>query len=192
MAPDFTALYREHYPAVLRFVRRRAAPADVDDIVAETFTTAWRRQDEMAVAPLPWLYRTARNVMLNALRADGRRTALHVRFARETGGDAVRDPATVLGERTRLADAWHRLDALDREVLALQAWEGMTASESAAVLGISRAACSMRSSRARRRLAALLASADADPDRDRHPDATATPHDPSTTPAPTTNGVTRV
>lgn len=162
MTSEFTALYREHYPAVWRFVRRRAAPSDVDDIVAETFTIAWRRMDEMAVAPLPWLYRTARNAMLNAARADGRRTALSVRIAQDTADDVGRDPAALVGERQRLSAAWQLLDPIDREVLALQGWEGMTSSEAAAVLGISRAACAMRSSRARRRLRGLLA-ADDDP-----------------------------
>jgi RNA polymerase sigma factor (sigma-70 family) len=161
VAPDFTSLYREHYPAVLRFVARRSSPADVDDIVAETFVTAWRKQDEMAVAPLPWLYRTARNTMLNAMRSEGRRVALHVRVAGDAATDVGRDPAAMISERGRLVDAWRQLDPLDREVLALQAWEGMSAAESAAVLGISRAACSMRSSRARRRLGSLLAAADA-------------------------------
>jgi RNA polymerase sigma factor (sigma-70 family) len=184
VAQEFTALYREHYPAVLRFVRRRASPADVDDIVAETFTTAWRKQDEMAIAPLPWLYRTARNSLLNAARADGRRTALHVRMAQDTGGDTGRDPASLISERRRLSDAWHRLDHFDREVLALQAWEGMSSSESAAILGISRAACSMRTSRARRRLSALLAAADADPlaDADAAASWPSTPNDLATSP----------
>ncbi|MCJ1714979.1 RNA polymerase sigma factor [Curtobacterium sp. VKM Ac-2922] len=178
MAPDFTALYREHYPAVLRFVRRRAALAEVDDIVAVTFTTAWRKQDELAVAPLPWLYRTARNTMLNAARAAGRRSALHVQLAQDAAIDVVRDPAVLLGERQRLTEAWRHLDPLDREVLALQAWEGMTAAQSAAVIGISRAACSMRSSRARRRLATLLAAADADASGSQRP---------TDRPAPTSN-----
>ncbi|WP_220033197.1 MULTISPECIES: RNA polymerase sigma factor [unclassified Curtobacterium] len=179
MAHDFTSIYREHYPSVLRFVARRAPTADVDDIVAETFTTAWHKQEEMAVAPLPWLYRTARNTMLNAVRAQGRRSALHVRIAGDSASDASRDPAALVGERRRLADAWHQLDALDREVLALQAWEGMTAAESAAVLGISRAACSMRSSRARRRLGTFLSAFDADASDDHSP--VAPPGIPSTT-----------
>ncbi len=43
MDPSFTELYRSHYSAVLRFVRRRIREADVDDVVSETFLAAWRR-----------------------------------------------------------------------------------------------------------------------------------------------------
>lgn len=157
MDPTFTELYRLHYPAVLRFVRRRAHPAAVDDVVSETFVAAWRRQDEMAVAPLPWLYRTARNVMLNAARSAGRRTGLAVRVGVETATDAPHDdPIAAVERRHDLALAWRALDELDQEALALQVWEGMTGAQAAAVLGISRAAYSMRASRARRRLAAAV------------------------------------
>lgn len=43
----FTALYDAHYSDVLRFVRRRAHPLVVDDIVGETFLAAWRRRAEL-------------------------------------------------------------------------------------------------------------------------------------------------
>jgi DNA-directed RNA polymerase specialized sigma24 family protein len=39
---QFTDEYRAHYEDVLRFVRRRAHPMNVDDIVGETFLAAWR------------------------------------------------------------------------------------------------------------------------------------------------------
>ncbi|PZF66131.1 sigma-70 family RNA polymerase sigma factor [Curtobacterium sp. MCBD17_013] len=161
MDPTFTELYRLHYPAVLRFVRRRAHPAAVDDVVSETFVAAWRRQDEMLVAPLPWLYRTARNVMLNAARSAGRRTGLAVRVQGEASVAVPSDdPIAALERRHDLALAWRSLDELDQEALALQVWEGMTGAQAAAVLGISRAAYSMRASRARRRLAAVLRDSD--------------------------------
>jgi RNA polymerase sigma-70 factor (ECF subfamily) len=161
--PTFQELYRLHYPAVLRFVRRRAQPSVVDDIVSETFVAAWRRQDEMAIAPLPWLYRTARNVMLNAARSAGRQAGLEVRIGLELTRQDPDGSLAALELRHDLSIAWRALDPLDQEALALQVWEGMTGSEAAAVLGISRAAYSMRASRARRRLAATLRDADPDP-----------------------------
>jgi RNA polymerase sigma factor (sigma-70 family) len=155
--PSFTDLYRAHYTAVLRFVRRRVSEPEVDDVVSETFLAAWRRQDEMAVAPLPWLYRTARNVILNVNRAAGRREGLAVRIASMGGGDrGAGDPIDRFEQREDLVALWRGLDPLDQEVLALQVWEGLSSREAAVVLGISRAACSMRATRARRRLAAAL------------------------------------
>ncbi|MGH3294476.1 MAG: RNA polymerase sigma factor [Trebonia sp.] len=155
MDPTFTELYRAHYPAVLRFVRRRAREADVDDVVSETFLTAWRRQDQMAAAPLPWLYRTARNVILNSNRAAGRREGLAVRIA-AMGGEEITDPIVRFEQRHDLTAVWSSLDPLDQEILALQVWEGLSGREAASVLGISRAACAMRATRARRRLASAL------------------------------------
>jgi RNA polymerase sigma factor (sigma-70 family) len=162
--PSFTDLYRSHYSAVLRFVRRRVNESDVDDVVSETFLAAWRRQDEMAVAPLPWLYRTARNVILNSNRASGRRQGLAVRIASMRGDDAgAGNPFDLFEQRQALVSIWRGLEPLDQEVLALQVWEGLSSHEAAAVLGISRAACSMRATRARRRLAAALATETSEP-----------------------------
>jgi RNA polymerase sigma factor (sigma-70 family) len=162
--PSFTELYRSHYSAVLRFVRRRVHAADVDDVVSETFLAAWRRQDEMAVAPLPWLYRTARNVILNANRAVGRREGLVVRIASlgDSRDPGAADPSTRFEQRQELVSLWQGLDPLDQEVLALQIWEGLSGREAAAVLGISRAAYAMRATRARRRIAAAIGSAGSD------------------------------
>jgi RNA polymerase sigma factor (sigma-70 family) len=163
--PSFTDLYRSHYSAVLRFVRRRARESDVDDVVSETFLAAWRRQDEMAVAPLPWLYRTARNVILNTNRAAGRREGLVVRIASMRGDDlGAGDPIARFEQRQDLVSLWQGLDPLDQEVLALQVWEGLSGREAATVLGISRAACSMRATRARRRLAAAIGAGTSDPE----------------------------
>jgi RNA polymerase sigma-70 factor, ECF subfamily len=155
--PSFTELYRAHYPAVLRFVRRRAREADVDDVVSETFLTAWRRQEQMTAAPLPWLYRTARNVILNSNRAAGRREGLAVRIAGMRAEEPT-DPIISFEQRHDLTAVWGSLDPLDQEVLALQVWEGLNGREAASVLGISRAACAMRATRARRRLASALSA----------------------------------
>lgn len=163
MDPTFTELYKLHYPDVLRFVRRRAREADVDDVVSETFLTAWRRQEQLAAAPLPWLYRTARNVILNTNRAAGRREGLTVRIASMRDGHrSFGDPIAEFEEREDLTTVWNSLDPLDQEILALQIWEGLNGREAASVLGISRAACSMRATRARRRLASVLLAAQAD------------------------------
>ena len=42
---QFTALYDEHYAAVLRYAARRVGAEAARDIAAETFLTAWRRLD---------------------------------------------------------------------------------------------------------------------------------------------------
>ena len=68
----------ETHGAAVRAYAARRCPADaVDDVVADTFATAWRRiGDVPAGSELPWLYGVARRILANARRADARRGAL--------------------------------------------------------------------------------------------------------------------
>jgi RNA polymerase sigma-70 factor (ECF subfamily) len=60
-----------------------------------------------------------------------------------------------------LWEAWERLSAADREVLALVAWEQLSVADAARALGCSASVFSVRLHRARRRLARRLAATDA-------------------------------
>jgi RNA polymerase sigma factor (sigma-70 family) len=156
---QFTDVYRAHYEDVLRFVRRRAHPTNVDDIVAETFLTAWRRRRELPKDPRPWLFGTARKVMLNANRGMRRYSALAVRVQKvgEGGGRVPTvDPTAFADSRMDLAAAWRCLVAADQEVIALHIWEELSTKDAAGVLCCTRAAYAMRLTPARRRLAGLL------------------------------------
>jgi len=156
---QFTDVYRAHYEDVLRFVRRRAHPMNVDDIVGETFLTAWRRRRELPEDPRPWLFGTAGKVMLNAGRGMRRHSALAVRVRNASGGgaqDPSVDPTAQADSRMDLAAAWQSLSDADQEVLALHVWEQLSAKDAAKVLGCTRAAYAMRLTRARRRLAGRL------------------------------------
>jgi DNA-directed RNA polymerase specialized sigma24 family protein len=70
--PDaFAAFYRRHVRAVLGFVARRAAPADVGDLVAEVFATALvscRRYDPSRGAAGAWLIGIATHKLADANR----------------------------------------------------------------------------------------------------------------------------
>ncbi|MFC0436212.1 RNA polymerase sigma factor [Kutzneria buriramensis] len=149
---EFSAMYRAHYADVLAFVRRRAHPGQADDVVGETFLTAWRRRRDLPDDPRPWLFRTARNLMLNASRSAHRQRAVALRVA-EQGRDDAYQPMLSAEARLDLLAAWRGLSTSDQEILALHVWEGLTDKEAATVLGCSRAAYSMRLSRAKRRLA---------------------------------------
>jgi RNA polymerase sigma-70 factor (ECF subfamily) len=155
---QFTEVYRAHYEDVLRFVRRRAHPMNVDDVVGETFLAAWRRRREVPDDARPWLFGTARNLMLNANRGMRRQSALVVHIGRTATVDA-HDPTDGVDSRLELVEAWQALAAADQEVLALHVWEDLTAKEAARVLGCTRASYSMRLTRAKRRLAGQLGHA---------------------------------
>lgn len=157
----FTAMFREHYPLVLAFVSRRTDPARAHDVVADTFTTAWRHFDRLPAQPLPWLYRVARNCLANQMRADRRQTRVAEKIAGH-GMEQEPDHAVSVVADTGLRQALRRLSPADREALLLIGWEGLDNDAAATVMGCSTVTFKVRVHRARRRLAKLLAAADRD------------------------------
>ena len=157
----FEDLYRDHYWALLRFAVRRTADRDqARDVVAETFTIAWRRRSVLPPArALPWLYRIAANVIANERRRDEHAAEAH----RVLGGYSLREHQVGLAEQTEWSQALkgvlqtlHTLSDADQQVLMLHAWEGLTGRDLGAALGCSGAAASVRLHRARRRLDAAI------------------------------------
>ncbi len=122
--------------------------------MSEVFVIAWRRLDDVPENPLPWLLGCARRVISHQQRRLGRDLALLTRLNAEPRASAS---ASTDGS---LATAFSQLNEQDRELLLLIAWEGLSVSEAAEVLGCSRNACAVRVHRARRRLAAALRIAD--------------------------------
>ena len=62
----FRAVYEANYHRVLGYVlRRTASREDAEDVVAETFLTAWRRLDQLppGSGTRPWLYGVARKAL---------------------------------------------------------------------------------------------------------------------------------
>ena len=148
---EFVSFYSANYDDLVRYVRRRS-PADVvEDVVADTFTIAWRKRGALGAGGRPWLFRTASNTLRNALRKRKRQLEIGARLAVETT-DSVDD------DQLDVVQAWRRLKARDREVLALHLWEGLSDGDAGKVLGCTRAAFSMRLSRAKRRLGQSLQS----------------------------------
>ena len=151
----FTTIYEAHYHRILGYARRRTDHESADDAVAETFTIAWRRLDEMpAPAELLWLYGVARRVLANQRRATVRRE----RLTRALGDE--QQVVHTRPEDTGVAAAFRALPGADRELLSLVAWEDLSPKEVAAVVGISANAARIRIHRARRRLARELADAE--------------------------------
>lgn len=157
---DYDVFYGHYRPFVEAFVVRRVPEADVADLVAEVFTIAWRRREVVPADALPWLYRTARNVVGTRYRSNARLAALQQKLSAVPGEPPV-DPAEVSGARDRLFRAFAALSEDDRELLLLVAWEGLENHEVAEVLGITPSTCAVRLHRARSRFEAALTSGDA-------------------------------
>ena len=160
----FERLFRSHAGAVRSYALRRAAAADVDDVVAETFLVAWRRFDDVPADPRPWLLAVARRVLANRARSDRRVVSLSARLAQvaASGHASSTEDGTVVTEmRLAVLAALERLPEKEREAMRLLAWDRLSSADAATVLGCSRATLAVRAHRARRKLATLL-----EPERD--------------------------
>lgn len=153
----FEEMYRAHADAVATYARRRSDAQTADEVVGDVFLVVWRRLEEVPEDPWPWLLGVARRALANRRRTVARQQALHSRI-RLTLVDAVTQNQAGAGTDGRVRDALRRLDERDREVLLLVAWEGLTAAQGAAVLGVRPNTFSTRLSRARRRFQDALAA----------------------------------
>jgi len=149
----FEGLFRANHAAVYRYVVRRVEEAAVQDVVAETFLVAWRRHEEIAGDPLPWLLGIARRACANHLRGRERRVALGERLAAQPCPARSSWGSREHGELKRALAA---LGDADREALLLVAWDGLSNREAAKVVGCATATFAVRLHRARGRLAGAL------------------------------------
>jgi RNA polymerase sigma factor (sigma-70 family) len=152
----FRQLYDEHYRPVQAYaIRRVATPADVADVTAEVFTTAWRRLDDIPPPPSDrlWLYGVARRVVARQFRTAKRFRRLISRI--EDNFPAVPDHSE-FEQNDRLFTALGSLPPGEREALLLVTWEQLPHAEAAQVLGCSANAVGIRVHRARARLREAL------------------------------------
>jgi RNA polymerase sigma-70 factor (ECF subfamily) len=149
----FDALFEATNRQVLAYAMRRTrSAADAEDIVAETFTVAWRRIADVPPDPLPWLYGVARRLIANQRRGAGRRLLLHLKLWSEPRGGA----GQLRMEGGPATEALGRLSDTDQELLRLVAWESLDHAGIGQVLGISVNAVAIRLHRARARFAQEL------------------------------------
>ena len=154
----FRALYRAHYRAVCRYLAVRADRGVVEDVAAETFLVAWRRQGDVPRHALPWLLNTAGKCLANQRRSSERSAALVERLARVTAR-AAEDDLAQAGRRRALVAALASLPEGDRELLLLRHWDGLAPRDVAAAVGLGPVAARTRLHRAGRRLQRALGTA---------------------------------
>lgn len=157
----FAALVDRHGADLYRYIARRA-PDAVEDLLSEAWLVAFRRRDSYDPAQgdvRGWLFGIARMTVISHYRKSridfSRFLALVDRDGEEMWDevDARLDAAAVAPLlRTSLAE----LPEVERELLLLNAWEGLSPTEAAAVLGIPAGTARSRLHRARRRLQTAL------------------------------------
>lgn len=155
-AARFERLYDLHYRKIAAYCRRRVAQQRVDDVVAEIFTVAWRRIDEVpeGAAALMWLYRVAYRTVGHQWRSRDRQQRLERRLSvvPDPPVEVPEEVAVAADETARVLRAAERLGERDAEVLRLLCWERLTRDEIAAVLDLTPNAVSQRIHRARKNL----------------------------------------
>ncbi len=139
----FAEVFDRHYPAILRYLRRRVGRELADDLAAETFVLAFRQrhryQPERPDAAA-WLYGIAGNLLRQHARAEERRLRAYARVALEpTGpdiGDGVAERVDATAAARCVARAVADLPAEQREVLLLFAWTDLDPAGIARAVGV--------------------------------------------------------
>ncbi|GAA4223779.1 RNA polymerase sigma-70 factor (ECF subfamily) [Streptosporangium album] len=163
----FATLFTRHAPALKRYVIRRLGLDPAEDIVAETFATAFQHRESYDLAygdARPWLYGIATNLIGRHRR---REIGLYRALSR-TGADSVIEPFTdevdqrvaAGGARRRLAAALAGLPRGHRDTLLLVTWTDLTYEQAAQALGVPVGTVRSRVNRARSKLRRVLGDID--------------------------------
>ena len=142
-------------PLLGYFARRVDTDMDAQDCLAETLLTLWRRRDEVPASirdVRPYSFGIARFVLKNYQRSRSRT----LRLQRELVEEARIDRSEPGQSQLRVRDSVKSLPEVDRELVMLVHWDGLTIVEAGIALGLSRAAALKRHSRALARLRGLL------------------------------------
>lgn len=156
---EVALLFEHHQATIWRYLAGRVGPAHVDDLVAETFLVAhrrWHTFDAERGPAIAWLFGIATRTVHSHARDEQR----HLRRIRAVAGAQVDAPAA--DETIDQVDAHRRLqrlvpdlitlDVIDRDILLLVAWVGLTPTEVGPTLGLLPATVRSRLHRTRRRL----------------------------------------
>ncbi len=160
----FGRIFDRHFVAVYRFCERRVGRSMAEDLAGETFRRAFealRSYDLSRPSALPWLYRIARNLVRDALRARAAEDRAYARLHVLAGGGSPEDD-----HAARRAEARADLAVLARlllaepeqdvEALFLHVWDGLSYLDVATALGVPVGTVRSRLSRLRHRLEEAL------------------------------------
>jgi RNA polymerase sigma-70 factor (ECF subfamily) len=152
----FIEVYERFHRHVHGYCRRRVSADQVDDVVADTFLTVWRKIDQVPSGDgcLPWLYAVAYRVLSHQWRGFSRRLRLHEKLANVGVApiDAPEEYIVMRDESRMVLDALAALKPTDQEILRLSTWEELAQREIALALGISLGAVRQRLYEAKKNL----------------------------------------
>jgi RNA polymerase sigma-70 factor (ECF subfamily) len=159
-AEAWRSLYERAYPLLMAYAERRLGDQhEARDVVSETMARAIAGLDRFHWAGGgfdAWLYRICRNLIFDGRRKRGRLSAQSVPEAASDTASAL-DGLLADEEAAAVRVAFERLDPAERELLELRVIEGLSAEETAHVLGKRAGAVRQAQSRALARLRVFLA-----------------------------------
>ncbi len=165
----FGELFTRHGPVVHGYLKRRAGPDVAEEVLSETFLTAFQQRatfDTTWESARPWLL----GIATRLLHAHGRREARHLRVQARAAEREDHDGGIArAGERAdavtavaAIRDAIARLSVADRDTLLLHAWGDLNQEQTAAALQVPLGTVKSRLNRARRTLRASVAASTTD------------------------------
>ncbi len=140
-AQAFGTLYDRYFDRVYRYVYYRVREeAEAEDVTSEVFFRALRAMPryEPRQPFLAWLYRIARNAIIDRARGMRPRVSFEDALAHPDAGEHVVDPDAALlafDRRARLRAALANLTAEQQEVVVLRFVEGLSADEAGKIMG---------------------------------------------------------
>jgi RNA polymerase sigma-70 factor (ECF subfamily) len=151
----FERVFDQHGAELGRFLHQIVRDRwEAEDLLQETFAAAWREHHALSTATSQraWLFGVARNRALMSLRRDRRKARALSRLSgrRELQQDDTSEAVAARDFLTR------HLDPDDRALVVLRYLHGFSATELAELTGLTAPAIRQRTSRACRRLAAVL------------------------------------
>ena len=136
----FGLLYDRHVTAIYRYVYYRVRDdAEAEDLTSDVFMRALKAMPryEPRQAFLAWLYRIARNAVIDRARKGNRQVSFEDALE-HPGADKIVEPdAEILAhsDSATLRDALAKLTPLQQEVVVLRFLEGYSTEEIAGIVG---------------------------------------------------------
>ncbi len=156
----FEEIYRATARDLLAFIARRTPdPEEATDLLAEAYTVAWRRLDEIppATQATPWLFGVARNLLMKSSHQQRSGQSLVHDLTQELARLAAYRPETTDdGLTDKMQACLQKLPTKQREILLLTAWEGLKPREIAKITGSTANIVRVRLHHARQQLAREL------------------------------------
>ncbi len=163
-ATPFDEVYREHADSVYRFCVSQLRDRDTaEDVTGDVFAAAFGAYGRVRPDPAgvrTWLFRIARNAVIDQYRREGRRQSLIARIGRDR-----EFPETVeanVEQRFDLRSVCAAMESLrerDRQLVGLRIAAGLSYAEVGRVVGMREGAAKMATLRALERVRARLADA---------------------------------